>query len=486
MMSPWTPHIGAQTEFLQRSEFEILFGGSVGPGKTDCIIAMMLRDIEHPHYHGLIIRRTFPQLQEIIDRCCRLYPYMGGVWTVGNKRWVFPSGAIIDIGHMNHEVDKYNYLGKEYHRVAFDELTMFTESQYLYLFSRVRTTDPNIPCQIISASNPGSIGHNWVKDRFRPGERDLKTYYDPKTGLSRVFVPATVKDNPTLFENDEEYTSRLEVFPDLERDRMRHGIWDAFEGQVFGELSKDAHGYEDFDIPPEWERICVFDWGYASPFSVGWYAVDYDGVLWRYREFYGCRREETGEDQGADEGLKMAAWQVAKKILELENGEKIRMRIADPSIWHPRPRSRRGEARGPTIEEDFAGEGIYFIKADNDRTHGKQQVHKRLQIDREIDKDTGEILSEMPMLKVANSCKGFWRTMPALYADERNREDVDTNQEDHIYDEVRYMCMARPLKPKKVVRIQPGTMRYEREKLKRAKKRAKRLGVSVAEVYRGR
>ena len=115
------------------------------------------------------------------------------------------------------------------------------------------------------------------------------------------FVPATIEDNPTLFENDPEYLARLESLPEIEKQRQRYGIWDAFEGQVFKELSKNIHAYEDFDIPSEWERYCVFDWGYSSPFSVGWYAVDYDGVLWRYREWYGCKREELGEEAGADE-----------------------------------------------------------------------------------------------------------------------------------------------------------------------------------------
>ena len=148
----WIAHDGAQDEFLQRTEFEVLFGGAAGPGKTDCLIAAMTRDIERPQYHGLILRRTYPQLQEIIDRCYQRYPSMGGVYTVGNKRWTFPSGARIDLGHMQHEVDKYNYLGREYHRCGFDELTMFTQSQYLYLFSRVRSTDPEINCQILSAT----------------------------------------------------------------------------------------------------------------------------------------------------------------------------------------------------------------------------------------------------------------------------------------------------------------------------------------------
>lgn len=478
----WAPHLGSQTEFLSRSEFEVLFGGSAGPGKTDCLVAGLAADIAHPRYRGLLLRRTFPQLQEIIDRCWRLYPLMGGAFRATEKRWEFPSGAIIDLGHMQHEADKYNYQGKEYHRAGFDELTQFTETQYTYLLSRLRTTDPELQPQALSTTNPGGIGHYWVKERFVTITDHGRTHIDPKTGLSRVFIPATIEDNPTLFENDPAYVARLEALPEIERMRLRHGIWDAFEGQVFTELSQRVHGCEDFDIPPEWERLCVLDWGYAKPFSVGWYAMDYDGVLYRYREWYGCKKEAEGLTEGADVGLKMQAWEVARGILDREKHEKVRMRVADPAIFHPHPESRKREARGVTIAEDMTNEGVYFLKADNERAHGKMQVHKRMKLETDID-ENGEIVDERPMLKVFNSCKGFWRTLPQMREDPRNPEDVDTDQEDHIYDEFRYMCMARPIKPKHVHRIPPGSFAAERNKLIRAKKYAQRHGVSVDVAY---
>lgn len=478
----WAPHLGSQTEFLSRSEFEVLFGGSAGPGKTDCLVAGIAADIEHPRYRGLILRRTFPQLQEIIDRCWRLYPLLGGAFRATEKRWEFPSGAIVDLGHMQHEADKYNYQGKEYHRAGFDELTQFTETQYTYLLSRLRTTDPELQPQALSTTNPGGIGHYWVKERFVTITDHGKTYFDPRTGLSRVFIPATIEDNPTLYLNDPAYVARLEALPEIERMRLRHGIWDAFEGQVFVELSQRLHGCEDFEIPPEWERFCVLDWGFAKPFSVGWYAMDYDGILYRYREWYGCKKEAEGAQEGADVGLKMQAWEVARGILDREKGEKIRMRIADPAIFHPHPESRKREARGVTIHEDMSNEGIYFLKADNDRTHGKMQVHKRMKLETEVDAD-GQITDEFPMLKVFNSCKGFWRTMPQMREDPKNPEDVDTDQEDHIYDEFRYMCMARPIRPKQVTRIPAGSFQAERGRLLRAKKYAQRHGISVDVAY---
>jgi hypothetical protein len=480
----WRPHPGFQTEFLRRDEFEGFAGGAAGPGKTDLLIVGALEHVDHPKYHGLILRRTFPRLQEIIDRCHDLYPEFGGQWVAKLHRFEFPSGAKITLGHCQHEDSKRDYHGKEFQHIAFDELTEFEQSQYEFIaLSRSRSTIPELKSKVRSASNPGGIGHSWVKERFVDVATPGRRYIDPKTGLSRIFIPGTVEDNPTLFDNDPDYLARLEALPELEKKRLRYGVWDAFEGQAFPELSARVHMCAPFDIPPEWERYCVLDWGYAKPFSVGWYAVDYDNVIYRYREWYGCKREAEKSQEGADVGLKLAAWEVARGIEERERGEKVKHRYADPSIWHPRQESRKNESRGVTIHEDFANEGVYFLKADNDRDHGRQQVHRRFQLEPEIDTETGEVLSEDPKVQIFSTCHGFWRTFPQLRAEERNPEEIDTKQEDHIYDEFRYMCMARPVAPKRVSQIPQGSFRAERDRLIRAKKWARSHGTSVAAAY---
>lgn len=471
----WIPHPGGQEDFCSRGEFEALYGGRAGPGKTDCLIALATRYVEFQNYKGIILRRTYPQLREIIDRCYKRYPDFGAVYRSTDHRWYFPSGATISLGHMQHENDMYNYQGDEFQFVGFDELTHFLQNQYLYMFSRTRSTESNMPARIRASTNPGGIGHQWVKDRFIVECEPKKTYLDPQTGLSRVFIPGSIEDNPTLFENDPGYIQRLEALPEVEKLRLLHGVWDAFEGQIFPELSQTVHGIEAFDIPPEWEKFCVLDWGFAKPFSVGWYAVDYDGILYRYREWYGCKEGQV------DMGLKIPAYEVARGIIDREK-EKVRFRIADPSIWHPRPDSRKGEAKGPTIQDDMAAEGVFFLKADNDRIQGKMQVHKRFRIDEDIDKSTGEVISNVPV-RVFNNCINFWRTMMKLQESPNNPEDVDTDQEDHIYDEFRYACMARPIKPKKIERIPSGSFMAERKKLIKAKEYAKRHGTSIETAY---
>lgn len=434
-----------------------------------------LRFIDHSRYQGLLLRRTYPQLQEIIDRCYEYYPYVGGIYRSTEHRWYFPSGAKIVLGHMQHENDKYNYQGKQYQYIGFDELTQFTESQYLYLFSRSRKGKSEVPVRIRAASNPGGIGHQFVKQRFIDAAKPGETYIDPKTGLSRIFIPGRLTDNPTLLNKDPEYINRLMALPEIERKRLLEGIWDIFEGQAFPELSMRVHGCEPFPIPPDWEKFIALDWGYSRPFSIGWYAVDFDGILYRYREWYGCKEGEHNS------GLRITAVDVARGILDREK-EKIRYRVADPACWNQQ--IRKDKTLGPSITDDMAKEGLQFIKADNNRLLGKLQVHERFKVVEETDKD-GVVVQERPQVVVFNNCTHFWRTMQLLGLDPKNSEDVETDrQEDHVYDEFRYACMSRPIVPRhKVAGPPPGSFAAERARLIRAKKYAQRHGVSLAAAY---
>ena len=480
----WKPHEGKQTEFCELGTFEALYGGAAGGGKTDCLIALATRNINHPKYKGLLLRRTFPRLQEVIDRCWEQYPALGGVYRATQHRWFFPSGATILLGHMQHEDDMYDYQGKQYHFIGFDELTQFTKKQYEYLvLSRARSVEPELPVEIRATTNPGGLGHMWVKERFINTSSPNQVYIDPTTNTSRIFIPGLVYDNPTLIDNDPQYVKRLEGLPEIEKKRLLYGDWETFEGQVFSELSQSTHGCEPFDIPPDWERYCVFDWGYAKPFSVGWYAVDYDGNIYRYREYYGVKYVDGIFEP--DVGIRKIAQAVAQEILRLEalDGETVRVRIADPSIFNTTPSFRKRECYGETIGEDMSGQGLFFLKADNDRINGKQQVHRRLALVETINTDTGE-MEEHPQFYAFNNQTHFWRTMMEIQENPVNPEDVDTKQEDHIYDEFRYMCMARPVKPQKVEKIPSGTFQAERRKLIKARRYASTHGVSLSVAYR--
>lgn len=269
-----------------------------------------------------------------------------------------------------------------------------------------------------------------VKIRF-PDGREEKRY------KSRIFVPSSVFDNQILLENDPEYLTKLASMPEQERNALLYGDWDTFSGQVFTEWRNDSDHYKDrvnthvvtpFLIPKEWRVWRSFDWGYSRPFSCGWYAIDHDRRMYRIRELYGC----TGTP---NMGVKWEPARVAQEIKRIESedpnlkGRQI-LGVGDPAIWN----SDGTESIGALMER----ERVFFEKGDNSRIDGKMQVHHRLAFDE----------NGIPMLYVFNTCKHFIRTIPNLVYDEKDVEDIDTDGEDHIYDELRYVCMKSPISPR--------------------------------------
>ncbi len=444
----WKPQ-PRQRIFMARKENEALYGGAAGGGKSDCAVAEGLRQVNIPHYRGIILRKTYPQLSELIDRSREIYhaAYPEAKFNEQKHCWTFPSGAKIYFGAMQHTKDRTNYQGKRYDYIDFDELTHFTWDEYSYLFSRNRPNGPGTRCYIRAQANPGGIGHGWVKERFITAAPPLTPIYEEvniifpdghteKKSRSRIFVPSSVFDNKILLENDPEYITRLASLPENERKALLYGDWDCFSGQVFTEWRDNPDGYktrvnthviEPFRVPSYWKIYCGFDFGYSRPFSVGWYAADQDGRMYRIREFYGC----TGVP---NEGIRMEPGQIAKKIRQIEaedpnlRNKKIHG-IADPSIFD--------ESRGESVAQMMEREGVYFEKADNTRIAGKMQLHNRLAFDE----------NGIPMLYIFSTCRHFIRTVPALVYSSSDVEDIDTDAEDHIYDEVRYVAMEHPISP---------------------------------------
>ena len=255
----------------------------------------------------------------------------------------------------------------------------------------------------------------------------------------RVFIPSTVFDNQILLDNDPEYLATLASLPQAEREALLYGSWESFNGQVFTEWRNDPEHYEDgfwthviqpFNIPLDWKIVRGFDFGYAKPFSVGWYAIDHKGKVYRIKEYYGC----TGEP---NTGLKIDPYEIAKNIHEIETTDEVLKRfridgIADPSIWD----ESRGESIARMMER--SPNFIHWTPGDNTRIPGKMQFHYRLAFD-----DNGEC-----MFQVFNTCKDFIRTFPMLIYSEKHPEDIETDMEDHIYDECRYVLMDRPIAPR--------------------------------------
>ena len=446
----WRPQ-EKQRLFMERLEDEGLYGGAAGGGKSDCALVEALRQVHIPHYRGLILRKTYPQLFELIDRSHELYlpSNPGAVYNSSKHVWCFPSGAKIYFGSMAHSSDKYNYQGKNYDFIDFDELTQFTFDEYSYLFSRNRPNGAGTRCYMRAQANPGGVGHGWVKERFITPAPPMTTIFENVKILfpdgheeirrkSRIFVPSTVFDNKILLENNPEYLTRLASLSEKDRAALLYGDWNSFSGQVFTEWRDNIDGYFDgisthvikpFRIPSHWRVYRSFDWGYSKPFSVGWYAIDPDGRMYRIRELYGCTKTPN-------EGVRWNAERIAREIRRIESedqnlcGRSI-FGIADPAIFQ----KNGGESIGEIMEKQL----VYFDRGDNSRIAGKQQIHNRLAFD-----DEGR-----PMLYVFSSCKNFIRTVPSLVYDTTDVEDVNTAGEDHIYDELRYVCMEHPISMRK-------------------------------------
>ena len=447
----WAPQ-PKQALFMSRFEDEALYGGAAGGGKSDALIAEALRQVDNPNYRGLILRRTFPQLEDLIAKSKRLYPaaFPGAKFNDTKHIWKFPSGAVIVFGSIPHEADKYNYQGKPYDFIGFDELTQFTYGMYDYLaHSRNRPNGPGTRVYVRATANPGGIGHSWVKERFVTAGKPYETVWRDVPVLkpngeteifrrSSVFIPASVFDNKALLENDPGYLANLASMPEAEKNALLYGDWDSFSGQVFSEWKNDPSHYKDgkwthviepFMPPKHWQIIRSFDFGYSRPFSVGWYAADENGKLYRIREYY-------GSNGVPNVGVKLDPAAIARNIREIESADPLLkgrsiFGVGDPSIFD--------ESRGASIARLMSEHPnfITFAPGNNNRLQGLMQAHYRLTFD-----ENGEC-----MFQVFSTCKDFIRTVPALTYDEFNVEDVDTEMEDHIYDELRYCLMERVIAP---------------------------------------
>ena len=427
-----------QLAFHRSCEDEVLYGGAAGGGKS-CAVVMdaLLRCLRHPGTVAYLFRRTYRELEDtLIAEAMRRIPRQLYRYSASAHEMLLLNGSRLRFRHCQQEADRFQYQGAEIHWLYIDELTHFSQTVYDFLKSRLRASKalgihPLVRC----TSNPGGVGHGWVKARFiDPAPPDTVVVERIRSGdvegkRTLRYIPARVQDNPYL---DQAYRLELASKPPALRDALLYGRWDAFEGQVFTEWRDDPAGYATgknthvvapFEIPRSWRRFRSFDFGYARPFSVGWWALSPDGVLYRYREWYGC----TGTP---NVGLRITPTAIAQGIAQAERAHEAGLHVtgyADPSIWDG--------LRGENIAEQMQREGVYFLPAENARLPGLMQVHRRLAFD-----DNG-----FSSVRVFSTCRDSIRTLPALCYDRHQCEDVDTSAEDHIYDEWRYLMMAHPL-----------------------------------------
>ena len=410
------PNDGPQTDFLAASETDVLYCGAAGGGKSYAMLVDPLRYAHRGAHRALILRRSMPELRELIDKSRELYPkaFPGCKYKEVEKLWNFPSGAKIEFGFLERDADVYRYQGQAYSWIGFDEIThQATEFSWNYLASRLRTTDPEIVPYMRCTANPGGVGAHWVKKRYIDASPPNETFIG-SDGLSRKFIPARLDDNPYLA-RDGRYEQMLKALPPTQRRQLLEGDWEVAEGAAFTEFDRNIHIIDPYEIPIHWERLKGIDYGYASESACVWGAIDRDdNTLIIYRELY-------------RKGL--LATDLAHLIAEMELNDPMSVPgVLDTACWN-----RTGQT-GPTVGETLVKAGHKLRRADKNRVAGKIQIHEYLKVQQ----------SGRPKLQIFNTCPNLIRELQSIPLDKSNPEDVDTHAPDHAYDALRYLIMSRP------------------------------------------
>ena len=410
------PNAGPQTDFLAAPQRDVLYGGAAGGGKSYAMLIDPLRYAHRSAHRALILRRSMPELRELIDKSRELYPraFPGCKYKEVEKLWSFPSGAKVEFGFLERDADVYRYQGQAYSWIGFDEITHLpTEFGWNYLASRLRTTDPEIETYMRCTANPGGVGATWVKKRYIDPHPPNESFIGADL-LTRKFIPARLEDNPYLA-HDGRYEQMLKALPPTQRKQLLDGNWDVNEGAAFTEFDIDVHVIPPFHIPISWDRTKGIDYGYASESACIWACIDpTDGTLIVYRELY--RKGLTGVDLGAI-------------ITEMELQDPYSVQgVLDTAAW-----ARTGTT-GPTVGESLVREGHKLRRADKNRIQGKIQIHEYLKVQQ----------NGRPRLQIFNTCPNLIRELQSIPLDKTNPEDVNTHAPDHAYDALRYLIMSRP------------------------------------------
>lgn len=447
----WRPQPGPQTFLLQCPYDEIFYGGARGGGKTSGLLGHWAKHAQHGgrHARGILFRRTYPELEEVLAQALELYPKLGAFYSVQRRCWSFPNGAQLKLRHLQRDLDHVKYQGHQYTWMGWEEITNFPSPVPIDSLKACLRSAHGVRCQWLATGNPGGAGHNWVKARFIDPMSPLRPFRDPLSGAVRVFIPARLADNQILLQKDPGYVDRLKASgPPWLVKAWLDGLWDIVAGGMVDDLWTSAvHVLEPFPIPAGWLIDRAFDWGSSKPFSLGWWAesdggrapngrVYPKGTLFRIAEWYGWSGKPN-------EGLRMLAVDIARKGREMEQraGWRVQPGPADPAIF--------AVENGVCIADDMARLGLPFEPADagpGSRKTGWERVRRYLNAARQSP-------MEEPGLFVFETCRQFLRTVPVLPRDLRDPDDVNTESEDHIGDETRYRVMfqRRVVKAQKLV-----------------------------------
>jgi len=391
-----------------------LYGGSRGPGKSYWLrwylLWLLIYFADRLGIRGVqvgLFCEDYPVLRDRqISKIKREFPQaLGSVRGTQDEglgfhlRPRYGGGSIL----LRNLDDPSKYQSAEFAAIGVDELTKNPYGTFDILRGSLRWPGVDM-ARFVAATNPGSIGHLWVKQLWL--DREYPEELEPQAGQF-AFVKALPADNPHL---DQDYWDTLHTLPDKLQQAWVYGNWDMFEGQAFDEWRREHHVVEPFTVPDSWRRWRAVDWGYRQPYCCLWLTQDPDSRrVYVYNEDYQTGLTDKGQ---------------AERIKEKTRGDKIRITLADPSMWT----KKSYEDRLTSSAEEYQKAGVRLTQADNDRIRGLRRVREFL-----ADAEDGR-----PGIQVFSTCRNLIRTLPALPHDEHNPEDVDSDAEDHGYDALRY------------------------------------------------
>lgn len=407
-----------QQAFIDSQAFETLFGGAAGGGKSyGQLVDGLLYALKYPKSKQIIFRSTFADLEKsLIRTSMNFYPLSIANYNDSKHTWKFKNGSIIDFGYIQYEKDVYQYQSAEYDVIRFDELTHFTEFMYTYMISRCRGANP-YPKGIKSSTNPGGVGHNWVKERFIDiGAPNVIHTCKLETGetTTRIFIPSLVQDNKFMLTYDPDYIKRLDALPEKERKALKYGNWDIFDGQFFTEFDRNIHVIEPFVIPKDWYVYFVMDYG-LDKLAGYWIAVDYNNNAYVFREVYESN---------------LLVSQARDKIKEMTS-EDVYMYLAPPDLWN------RHKETGKSTADIFAEGNVTLYKTNNDRIQGWLQMKEWLKPYKDEQGCT------TAKLKIFNTCKNLIRCLPQVQHDAKRVGDIanEPHELTHSVDAIRGFCV---------------------------------------------
>ncbi len=382
-----------QRDFLAATATEVLFGGAAGGGKSYGQLVDTLRyAIRYPASKQLILRRTYAELEKSLIRVSLgLFPREIYRYNATGHVGHFANGSVVDFGYCATENDVFQYQSAEYDVIRFDELTHFTEFQYRYLLSRLRGTN-GYPKQVKSSTNPGGVGHAWVKERFLDPSPPNTVF--TADGGTRVFLPSLIDDNLFLTEGDPAYKERLAALPEAQRRALLYGDWNVFEGQYFSEFTEGIHTVDPFPIPSGWRKYRTVDYG-LDRLACLWIALSPEGDAYVYRE-------------KCASGLIIS--DAAAAILAHNGDDDIYATLAPPDLFH------RSQETGKSKALLFGEGGVHFTCSSNDRESGWLALKELLKL-----REDGT-----PRLRIFRSCHELIRCLPMLMIDPVHPSDTLT------------------------------------------------------------